>query len=308
MRKKFSASYIFAAVLCHNSWFSRIIPDELYLKILYRGYVGKKLNLDEPKSYNEKLQWLKLHDRNGMYTKLVDKYEVKEIVASLIGSEYIIPTLGIWDSFDEIDFDSLPNRFVLKCTHDSGGVVICKDKSRFDYANARKKLTGSLGKNFYWEGREWPYKNVRPRIIAEAFMEDTSSKELDDFKFFCFDGQPRALFIATDRQNSLTDTKFDFFDMDYNHLDFTNGHECAVPTPSKPSTFDIMKELATKLSNGIPHVRVDFYEVDGKVYFGEMTFFHWSGLVPFVPEKWDYTFGSWLSLPNDKPMRKERIG
>lgn len=295
--RKITPSYLAASFLCHNTWISRIIPDKPYLKILYKGYVGKKLNLDSPKSYNEKLQWLKLFDRDSKYTKLVDKYEVKKYVSSVIGNQYIIPTLGVWDSFDDIDFASLPDRFVLKCTHDSGGVVICKDKSTFDKVKAKRIIQSSLKKNFFYEGREWPYKNVKPRVIAEKYMEDPDSGELPDYKFFCFDGVVKALFIATDRQKKDEDTKFDFFDAEYNHLEFTNGHPMAKETPAKPKCFEEMKELAALLSKGIPQVRVDFYEVNGEVLFGELTFSHWSGLTPFVPEKWDNIFGSWINLP-----------
>lgn len=277
--------------------FYKKMPDERYLKMKFKALVGYELNLDNPKTYNEKLQWLKLHDRNPLYTKLVDKYEVKEYVAEKIGFKYIIPTIGVWDSFDEIDFDLLPNQFVLKCTHDSGGLVICKDKKKLDMDNTRKKINTSLRQNYYYVHREWPYKNVKPRIIAEEYMEDTVSGELRDYKFFCFGGIPKALFIASDRQDSTTDTKFDFFDMDFNHLDVINGHPNAEKEIQKPIAFEEMKMLARKLSAGIPHVRVDFYEVDGRVFFGELTFAHWSGFVPFDPMEWDYTFGSWMELP-----------
>ena len=273
--------------------------DEKYLRKIYYAHFGKELDLNNPKTYNEKLQWLKLYDHNSLYTKLVDKYEVKAIVESIIGSKYIIPTLGVWDSFDQIDFESLPDQFVLKCTHDSGGLVICNDKKTFNKAYARKVLTASLKRNFYLQGREWPYKDVKPRIIAEKYMEDNETKELRDYKFFCFDGIPRALFIASERQSN-NETKFDFFDMDFQHLPFTNGHPNADVLPSKPVKFDDMKLLAEKLSHGLPHVRVDFYEVNGCVYFGELTFYHWSGLMPFDPEKWDSIFGSWINLPQKK--------
>ena len=275
----------------------RLIPDKLYLKIMYRRCLGKKLNLKNPQTYNEKLQWLKLYNRNPEYTKMVDKYEVKKYVADKIGEEYIIPTLGVWNKFEEIDFDTLPQQFVLKTTHDSGGVVICKDKSTFDYETAKKKLNSSLKNNFYYMGREWPYKNVKPRIIAEKYMEDSATKELRDYKLFAFDGVVKALFIASDRQNPNEDTKFDFFDSTLKHLDFTNGHPNASVPPACPETFAEMKKLAEKLSEKIPHLRCDFYEINGKIYFGELTFFHWSGFTPFSPEEWDKTFGDWIKLP-----------
>lgn len=278
---------------------SHIIPDALYLKLRYRKIFHKPLNLKNPKTFNEKLQWLKLHDRKPEYTRMVDKYEAKQYVAERIGEEYIIPTLGVWDRFDDIDFDSLPNQFVLKCTHDSGGLVICRDKTKFDQEYAKSRIINSLKRNYFWANREWPYKNVKPRIIAEAYMQDDTTAELRDYKFFCFGGKAKLLFIATDRQTEGEETKFDFFDMDFNHIDVRNGHPNADEPPAKPICFDEMRSLAEKLAAGIPQLRVDFYEVNGKVYFGELTFFHWTGLVPFEPEQWDYTLGEWIELPTD---------
>lgn len=294
---KFLSDERFRIRVCDYLGLYNKLSDEAYLKKMYYAQTGKILNLDNPTTYNEKIQWLKLNDRNPLYTKLVDKYEVKPIVESIIGTQYIIPTLGIWNKFEEIDFTSLPEQFVLKCTHDSGGVCICRNKGEFDIKKAKKIISTSLRNNFYLKGREWPYKNVKPRIIAEQYMEDDVTQELRDYKFFCFSGNPKALFVASDRQTEGEETKFDFFDMDYNHLPITNGHPNAKIMPQKPEKFEEMKMLAKKLSKGYPHVRVDFYEVNGKVYFGELTFFHWSGLMPFEPEKWDYEFGSWLSLP-----------
>lgn len=273
------------------------MDDEAYLKRKYKACMGKEIHLDSPQTFNEKLQWLKLHDRKPEYTTMVDKYAVKMYVADIIGEKYIIPTLGVWNHFDEIDFDKLPNQFVLKCTHDSGGIVICKDKNKLDLKSAKKKIEKSLKQNYYWSGREWPYKDVKPRIIAEEYMIDESGYELKDYKFFCFNGEPKMMFIATDRG---LDTKFDFYDMEFNHLPFTNGHPNANKQIKKPKNYSTMLALSAKLSFGIPHVRVDFYNINGKIYFGELTFFHWSGLVPFEPEEWDYKLGSWLKLPERK--------
>ena len=281
--------------LGHRGMFNWI-PDDIYLRFAYRIRMGKKLNLDNPQTFNEKLQWLKLYDRKPEYTTMVDKYEAKQWVASRIGEEYIIPTLGIWDHFGEIDFEALPNQFVLKCTHDSGGLIICRNKATLDKVKAKKKLDQCLRNNYFWGMREWPYKNVKPRIIAEQYMEDSVTKDLRDYKIFTFDGVAKALFIATDR-GAEGETKFDFFDADFKHLPFTNGHPNADIQPKKPETFEKMIELAAKLSKGIPEVRMDFYEVDGRTYFGEMTFSHWSGMVPFDPEKWDNIFGNWIKLP-----------
>lgn len=272
------------------------LSDEKYLKKQYKFWMGKELNLEHPKTYTEKIQWLKLNDRKPIYTTMVDKCEAKKYVAERIGEEYIIPTLGVWDNFDDIDFDALPNQFVLKCTHDSGGLVIVRDKSKLDKAKARKKINKCLKTNYFYHGREWPYKNVKPRIIAETFMEDSETSELRDYKFFAFNGEAKALFVATERQKAGTEVKFDFFDMEYKHLPIRNGHPNADVPPQKPKCFDEMKVLAGKLSEGIPQLRVDFYEVDGKVYFGELTFAHFGGTVPFEPDEWDKTFGDWIDL------------
>ena len=272
-------------------------PDKLYLSILFWCRMGKKIDWASPQTYSEKLQWLKLYNRDPKYTVMVDKAAVKDYVASIIGKEYIIPTLAIWDKTSEIEWDSLPEKFVLKCTHDSGGVVICKDKNNFDRQNAIQKIDKALKSNYYYLHREWPYINVPRRIIAEQYMEDGFG-ELRDYKWFCFDGEVKALFIATDRSKGDHATRFDFFDENFNHLPFTNGHPNADVQPEKPKMFEEMKALAAKLSKGIPHVRIDFYEVGTKIYFGEMTFFHWSGFMPYDPEEWDYKFGSWLKLPN----------
>lgn len=268
--------------------------DKKYLKILFRYLMKKECDFDNPQTYNEKLQWLKVYDRKPLYTQLVDKYEVRKFVTERIGEEYLIPCLGVWDHFNEIDFDKLPDQFVLKCTHDSGGLVICKEKNKLDKAKAKKKIDHCLRRNYFPNHREWPYKDVKPRIIAEQYTVDESGYELRDYKFFCFDGEPKAMFIAKDRG---IDTKFDFFDTDFHHLPFTNGHPNADTEIKKPVNYEEMLRIAGILSKGIPHVRVDLYNVNGKILFGEMTFFHWSGLVPFKPEKWDYIFGSWIKLP-----------
>lgn len=278
---------------------TKFISDDKYLKELYKKRMKKDLDLEDPKTYNEKLQWLKLYDRNPLYSRLVDKYEVKSYVASIIGEEYIIPTIGVWDKFSDIDFKKLPNQFVLKCTNDSGGIVICKDKKSFPKWKSKIKLSLYGKRNFYYRSREWPYKNVKPRIIAEKYMEDRNYRELRDYKFFCFQGKPKLMFVASNRQGE-GETYFDFFDMDYNHLDIINGHSNAPQQPAKPKNFDKMIKFAEMLSKDIPHVRVDFYEVNGKLYFGELTFYHWSGLVPFEPEEWDYKLGDMIDLSKIK--------
>lgn len=285
-------------VLCRiitKNW-SRFIPSKAYLGIIFWLNLGYKLSLDQPKTYNEKLQWLKLNYSNPICKKLVDKYEVREYISEKIGSEYLIPLLGVWDKFEDINFENLPISFVLKCTHDSGGVVICKDKNKLDINSTRKRIERSLKINYYYKYRESPYKELKPRIIAEKYMIDKSGYELKDYKFFCFNGIPKALFIATDRQSRTEKIKFDFYDMEFNHLPFTNGYENATKNIEKPSTFEEMKIIASRLSKDFPHVRVDLYSINGMIYFGEMTFYHFSGMVPFNPKEWDYKFGEWLDL------------
>lgn len=276
--------------------FTKKRDDLSFLKKKFKILLGYKLNLDSPLTYNEKLQWLKLYDRKALYKQLVDKYEVKKYISDIIGDQYVIPTLGVWDSYDEIDINSLPNQFVLKCTHDSGGIVICKNKAYFDNEKTKKQIEKALKNNYFYQHREWPYKDVKPRIIAEKYMEDSATGELRDYKFFAFNGKVNAMFVASERQKKNTEVKFDFFDRDYNHLPIKQGHPNADVLPEKPLCFNEMIALAEKLSIGIPQVRIDFYEVNGQVYFGEMTFFHFSGMVPFEPCEWDTTFGSWIDL------------
>lgn len=295
----FSISFLLGVVLKMEkikSQIMKLIPDKLYLELMFRRRMGKKLNLDNPRTFNEKLQWLKLYDRRPEYTKMVDKYAVKKYVADIIGEEYIIPTLGVWESFDEIDFSQLPNQFVLKCTHDSGGLVICRDKSRFDRESARKKIDKSLKRNYYYSGREWPYKNVPPRIIAEKYMEDSKTKELRDYKFFCFNGYVDCVMICLDRYTG--DTKFYFFDKYWN-LKRLNKRGKEAPenfTLPKPECIDEMFEIAAALSKNIPFMRVDLYQSNGKVYFGELTFFPDSGFDANLLSKTDKYFGDLINL------------
>ncbi len=275
-----------------NHW-----PDEKFIKHKFKAVFGYDLNLDTPQTFSEKLQWLKLHDHNPLYTTMADKYTVKKWVADKIGEQYIIPTLGVWKHFDEIDFSKLSNQFVLKTTHDSGGVVICRSKETFNKKTARKKLEKSLTHNYYLHGREWPYKNVSPRIIAEPFLTDNTHADLADYKFFCFNGIPTYCQVITDRS---TEEKVDFFDMDWQHLPFTGltkPFPHATQEPSQPINFDRMKQFCQQLAKDIPFVRVDFYEVRGKMYFGEMTFFPASGFGEFTPKEWNTKIGNLLLIP-----------
>lgn len=261
-----------------DSNFSRILGNKTYLRIYFKYKMGYKLNLKNPKTFNEKLQWLKLYDRNPEYTMMVDKYEVRKYIKEKIGEEYLIPLIGVYDKFEDIDFDKLPNQFVIKCNHDSGGLVICKDKSNLDIESIRKKINKSLKTNYYYSGREWPYKNVKPKIIIEEYMEDKIDKELIDYKLYAFNGKVDYVMVCFDRFNG--GTKFIYFDKDWNiKKTFSNdGIKYGdIIKLRKPKNLDKMFKFASLLSKNIPFVRVDFYEVNGKLYFGELTFFPSSG-------------------------------
>lgn len=280
--------------LCYSKA-TKVLPDKLYLKLIYRLLMGKKLKLDNPQTFNEKLQWLKLNNRNLKYHQMVDKQEVKQYVAGIIGDKYIIPTIGIWDRFENIDFESLPNQFVLKCTHDSGSVVICRDKDTFDYKKAKIRITRGLKSDLFWFGREWPYKNLTRKVIAEQFMK-SGAGSLTDFKVHCFNGEPKLILVCKDRftQTGLTE---DFFDSQWKHLDIKRStHLNTNDKISKPEELQEMLALAKKLSENIPFLRVDFYIVEHKIYFSELTFFPASGFERFVPEQWDKLLGSWIDL------------
>lgn len=276
----------------------RAVPDSLYVKLKYRLIFGKKLDLKNPKTFNEKLQWLKLYDRNPLYTQLVDKYEVRKYVEKVLGSEYLVPLFGIYNSFEEIDFDALPNEFVLKPTHTSGDIFICRDKSKIDFEKLKKEVNRWLKREYYWLHREWPYKNINPRIICEKYMVDESGTELKDYKFMCFNGEPRCLFVCSNRY-SKEGLNVDFYDLDWNPMPFERHYKRSGKLIPKPKTFDQMVQFSKVLSKNIPFVRVDFYEVNGHLYFGELTFYPGSGFEEFTPEEYDYILGSWLDLPKN---------
>lgn len=272
-----------------------VLPDSLYLKLIFHAQLGYWPDLKHPKTFNETLQWLKLHDRRPEYTAMVDKVSAKDYVAARIGERYIIPTLGVWDNPEAIDWPSLPERFVIKTSNDSGGIIVCKDKSKLDVNAATAKLKSSWGNNYSKYNKEYPYEGVVPRIIAEEYLEDETEADLKDYKFFCFNGEPRFLFVASERQNPYEETKFDFFDTDWNHLPVRNGHPNSSRPIPRPEHLEEMLDIARRLSYGIPHVRVDLYNVSGRIYFGELTFFHWSGLMPFDPPVWDLRFGAYFN-------------
>lgn len=279
------------------------LSDEEYLKRKYRAAVKKELDLNNPQTFNEKLQWLKLYDRRPEYTPLVDKFAVKQIVAGKIGEEHIIPTLGVWDNFDEIDFDTLPDQFVLKCTHDSGGLVICRDKSKLNIHKARKKISKSLERDFYLRGREWPYKNVPRKIIAEKYMEDKNASELTDYKFYCFNGEPRFLYISKGLENHAT-AAISFLTLDWQFAPYERSdYKPFSELPPKPQKFDLMVEIARKLSTGTDFLRVDLYEINGEVYFSELTFSPGSGFTKFKNFEHDLEIGNMLVLTSKGDVR-----
>lgn len=277
---------------------ARNLSDEKYIKLKFYASLGEKLNLDNPKTFNEKLQWLKLYDRNPKYTKMVDKYEAKKYVADIIGEEYIIPTLGVWDNFDMIDFDSLPNGFVLKSTHDSGGLVICKDKKDFNKSVAKAKIERSLKRDYYLVHREWPYKDVPKRIVAEQYIEECDGANLIDYKFYCFNGKPKFLYVSQGLSNHQT-AHINYVSLDWKKTKFKrNDFDEFEELPPKPLNFDKMIECSQKLSHNIPFLRVDFYNLNGKIYFSELTFFPGAGFTEFHPPEWDEIIGEWINLPD----------
>lgn len=272
------------------------MSDELYLTLMYRRFTGKPLNLKNPKTFNEKLQWMKLYDRKPIYTTLVDKVDVKDYVAEKIGKEYIVPTLKVWDRVEDLDFDALPDQFVIKCSHDSGGLVICKDKSQLDRPKAIQKLRKCLRYNYFPLWREWPYKNVKPRIIAEKLLCD-GNDSINDYKIMCFNGEPKLIQLHIGRFSEHTQ---DFYDVNWNRLPIIQGTPMAKDVSERPAALEKMLELSAKLSADIPQVRVDWYWTEGKIYFGEMTFFDASGFENFEPEEYNELLGSWIKLPSKK--------
>ena len=282
-------------------WFNpliRMIPDKLYISLCFRAGMGYWLDWRNPETFNEKIQWMKLYDRDPKYTMLVDKSTVKEYVGNLIGKQYIIPTLAILNSLDEFEIDKLPSQFVLKCTHDSGGVFVCEDKNLIDFKALKKFISKRLKTNYYYLAREWPYKNIRPRIIIETYVVDNEDGELRDYKLYCFDGYVKAVLVATNRQSQTEELCFDYFDAEFNHLELTNHwHPNAKIQPHKPKNWETMIKLAQKLSTGFPHVRVDLYEANGQIYFGELTFSDMGGQLKIHPSEWDKEWGELFVLP-----------
>lgn len=302
------------------------LPDKEYLEKIFKASMGYSLNLENPQTFNEKLQWLKLYNRNPAYTVMVDKYKVRDYIKETIGEEYLIPLLGVWDKAEDIDFDKLPNQFVLKCTHDSGGLCICRNKSIFDRRQCVEYLNKRLSNNYYKQWREWPYKNVSPKIIAEQYIDVTQNTPLKcgdimsveelqceqgllDYKFMCFSGRVQALFldIGVVKGSSKHAENYyrNVYDREFNLLPVKETRENYPLKIKMPDNFNQMVEIAEKLSSGMPHVRVDLYNVKGRIFFGEFTFFHGSGLSNFfIPKEWDKIFGNWIELPKKRDDTK----
>lgn len=279
--------------------FLNFVPDALYLKLIFKAEMGYSLNIKKPETFNEKQQWLKIHDRKRAYVSLADKIAVRDYISKRIGDDYLIPIIGKWKKAEDIDFDELPNAFVLKCNHDSNSVIICRDKANFDFENARKKLKMHLRKNAYYGGREWPYKYIKRYIIAEQYMVDDTQPALTDYKFFCFNGKAKFLYVSTGLEHHET-ASISFFDLDWNRLPFRRlDYKEYEGELLKPKHFEHMKQLADFFAEDIktPFVRVDLYEINDRVYFSEFTFTPCCGMIPFYPREWDGKIGEMLELP-----------
>lgn len=286
--------------LTEEGKYTSLLPDKIYLKKLYKKRVGKELDLKNPTTYTEKLNWLNLYDRRPEYTIMADKYAVRKYVAEKIGEEYLVELLGVWDSVEQIDFSSLPDKFVLKCNHDNG-VIICTDKKTFDIEKAKKELQWHLERDYYKKCREWPYKNIPRKIICEKYMENDTGKLLIEYKVFCFNGKIKFTQVITDR---FTDsgTTFDNYDFSWNYMDMYQGDHCNQKGDiyEKPIFLDDIYAISEKLSKGISHIRIDFNIWNDKIYFGELTFFDSGGFDEFQPEKWAIELGNWIELPKKR--------
>ncbi|WP_300902903.1 ATP-grasp fold amidoligase family protein [uncultured Clostridium sp.] len=294
--KKFVKNPYKVVVYLGNKNLLNWLSDERYIKMIYKARTGKTLNLKNPSTYNEKLQWLKLYNRNSIYTQMVDKYEVRNYIKNSIGEKYLIPLIGQWDNFNDINFEELPMKFILKCNHDSGGLVVCLDKNKLDLDKINKRINKSLKRNYYNHSREWPYKNIKPKIICEEFIQDEDGKAPMDYKFYCFNGEIKLIQVDIDR---FGNHKQNFYDENWNFKDIRihceNDKNIEI---NEPINFNEMKKVVKKLAKEIPHVRVDLYNVNGKIYFGELTFFHMSGMTNFKDEKLNEKMGEWIYLPN----------
>lgn len=278
---------------------ARLWPHDLYLKILYRILVGKKLNLKNPQTLGDKLNWLKLYYHKKVFTTMVDKYEVKQFVRERIGDKYVVPCYGVWDSPDSIEWDKLPEKFVLKCTHDSGSFIVCKDKKTFDKEAAIRKLKKCQTKEYYWGTREWPYKNVKRRVIAEQYIDGLGKDDSIEYKVTCMNGEVKFVTVCKGPAHQALELRKNdhFTPKEWKRLDWWTFYEPSRTDYERPVFMDEMVELCEKLAKDVPYLRVDWYVTDGKIYFGEMTFYTWAGFLVFNPDNWDSILGSWMTLP-----------
>ena len=270
----------------------RLLPNKLYLKIQFYYVYHRALNINHPKTYADKLAYLKTHYKDERLSSLCDKYEVRNFVKKTIGEQYLVPLIGVYDSVDDIPWDSLPEKYVLKCTHDSQSIVLHQANEGFDRTLASNRLANHLKRNLFWYSREYPYKKIKPRIVCEEFLDD-GGKPPADYKFMCFDGQPHYIVYDMDR---FTNHHRDFYDLEWNKQNIGSDHEQGIECAQRPELLDEMINVAKKLSKGFPHVRVDLYAVQGKVYFGEMTFFPWGGPIWFKPDEWNYKLGELIHV------------
>lgn len=272
-----------------------ILPDEIYLKIVYKIRTGKRLNLKNPITFNEKIQWLKLHNRNKSYSIMVDKYKVRKYIADKVGEKYLIPLLGVYNNANDINIDLLPDKFVIKCTHDSGSVILCQNKQAFT-SKVRKKINQALKRKYYYASREYPYKHVKPRIIVEKMMQNHENNGLIDFKFYCFHGEPKFLYVSGGLDNH-TSARISFYNLDLTEAPFQRSdYKHFSKIPQIPVNYEKMIEIARILSKDIPFVRIDLYEIDGAIYFSEITFSPCGGMMPFEPEEYDTILGKYIDL------------
>lgn len=277
----------------------KFLPDKQYIQLQYYRKFGKLPDLKNPKTFNEKIQWLKLHDRKPEYTMMVDKYDVKKYIAEKIGKQYVIPTLGVWEKVEDIDWENLPMQFVLKCTHDSGSVVVCKDKNNFDKQDAAKKLDGYLKRNAFWIGREWPYKNVKPRIIAEKYLEERGHIVPEDYKVYCLNGKPKYIVVFHNRFNDSQPLSETVYDLNWQpqHISLDDHFAISDEVIPRPECLDELLEVCEKICYNYPQLRVDFYIIENKIYFGEITFHTASGFQPMIPKEVDSILGKEIKLP-----------
>lgn len=276
----------------------KVLPDKLFLQLFFVKNMKTFINFKKPKSFNEKIQWLKIYDRKPLYTKIADKYGVRDYVKDLFGEEYLIPIYGVYNNFSQIDFEKLPEQFVIKCTHDSGSVVVCRDKKHFDIDAAKKKIEAGLRRNSFDYAREWQYQNIEPKVIIEKYLEQDDGETIIDYKFFCFNGEPKLFYISQGLENHAT-ARISFYGLDGQRMPFWRTDYQQFEKDKLPFNKDEMIELARKAAKAIdsPFVRVDFYEINKKIYFSEFTLHPCSGVMPIMPREWDYNIGEWISLP-----------